>query len=105
GDGALLYDAFAPFRATGTNLYYLQQLLTYAQQDKDGRLAAAVGEVLDDLVWLSLPLARPWAFNDTPHRSAIRHGPRDYQEAGLRGLDQAVWEAKRRGIRLVVPLS
>jgi mannan endo-1,4-beta-mannosidase len=105
GDGVLLYDAFAPYRATGTNLYYLQQLLAYAQQDGNPRLAAAVGEVLDDLVCLSLPVARIWGFNDSPDRSSIRKGPDDFQEAGLRGLDQAVWEAKRRGIRLIVPLA
>jgi mannan endo-1,4-beta-mannosidase len=63
-----------------------------------------VGEVLDDLVCLSLPVARIWGFNDSTDRSAIRPGPGDFREAGLRGLDQAIWEAKRRGIRLIVPL-
>ena len=35
GDAALLLDSVTPWRATGTNLYYLQQLLSYAQQDQD----------------------------------------------------------------------
>ncbi len=104
GDAMLMTEGLSPFRATGSNLYYLQQLLTYAQQDTDGKLAAAVGEVLDDLVCLSLPVARIWGFNDSTDRSSIRKGPDDYQESGLRGLDQAIWEAKRRGIRLIVPL-
>jgi mannan endo-1,4-beta-mannosidase len=104
GDATLLTEGFSPFRGTGANLYYLQQLLSYAQQDGDGKLAAAVGEVLDDLVCLSLPVARIWGFNDTFDRSSIRKGPHDFREAGLRGLDQAIWEAKRRGIRLIVPL-
>jgi mannan endo-1,4-beta-mannosidase len=103
-DATLLGDGLAPYRATGTNLYYLQQLLSYAQQDEDRRLFAAVGEVLDDLVCLSLPVARIWGFNDSPDRSAIRRAPSAFEEAGLRGLDQAVWETKRRGIRLIVPL-
>lgn len=104
GDAALLTEGLAPFRGTGSNLYYLQQLLTYAQQDDDPKLARAVGEVLDDLVCLSLPVARIGGFNDSQDRSSIRKGPHDFQEAGLRGLDQAIWEAKRRGIRLILPL-
>ena len=103
-DASLITESLTPYRATGSNLYYLQQLLTYAQQDGNNKLVDAVGEVLDDLVCLSLPLARIWGFNDSNDRSAIRTGPNDYHEDGLRGLDQAVWEAKRRGIRLIVPL-
>ena len=42
GDAALLLDSVTPFRATGTNLYYLQQLLSYAQQDQDPTALQAV---------------------------------------------------------------
>jgi mannan endo-1,4-beta-mannosidase len=104
GDGMLLTASLTPFRGTGSNLYYLQQLFTYAQQDGDRKLSAAMDEVLDDLVCLSLPVARIWGFNDSGDRSAIRTGPAAFHEAGLRGLDQAVWEARRRGIRLIIPL-
>jgi mannan endo-1,4-beta-mannosidase len=105
-DGALLLDRVFAYRATGTNLYYLQQLLSYAQQDQDRDALRAVGEVLDDLVCLSLPVARIWGFNDSAKDpSSIRRSPREgFREEGLRGLDQAVWEAKRRGIRLIIPL-
>jgi mannan endo-1,4-beta-mannosidase len=104
-DGALLLDQLTPFRSTGTNLYYLQQLLSYAQQDHDPQALAAVREVLDDLVCLSLPVARIWGFNDSKDLSSIRRSPEEgFREEGLRGLDQAVWEAKRRGIRLIIPL-
>jgi mannan endo-1,4-beta-mannosidase len=105
-DGALLFDQFAAYRATGTNLYYLQQLLSYAQQDQDPDALRAVREVLDDLVCLSLPVARIWGFNDAAKdASSIRWSAAEgFREEGLRGLDQAVWEAKRRGIRLVIPL-
>jgi mannan endo-1,4-beta-mannosidase len=104
-DGALLIDRVSPYRATGTNLYYLQQLLTYAQQEDDRDAMRAVREVLDDLVCLSLPVARIWGFNDSKDKSSIRASPEEgFREEGLRGLDQAVWEAKRRGIRLVIPL-
>ena len=105
GDAALLLDSVTPFRATGTNLYYLQQLLSYAQQDQDPQALQAVGEVLDDLVCLSLPVARIWGFNDSKDTSSIRRSPQEgFREQGLRGLDQAVWEAKRRGIRVIIPL-
>jgi mannan endo-1,4-beta-mannosidase len=104
-EGALLLDRVSPYRATGTNLYYLQQLLSYAQQDQDPDALSAVREVLDDLVCLSLPVARIWGFNDSRDKSSIRWSPEEgFREEGLRGLDQAVWEAKRRGIRLVIPL-
>ena len=69
------------------------------------RRCEAVREVLDDLVCLSLPVARIWGFNDSKDTSSIRRSPEEgFREEGLRGLDQAVWEAKRRGIRLIVPL-
>jgi mannan endo-1,4-beta-mannosidase len=104
-DGGLLLDLIAPFRGTGTNLYYLQQLLSYAQQDHDDEALRAVREVLDDLVCLSLPVARIWGFNDSQDGSAIRRSPEEgFREEGLRGLDQAIWEAKRRGIRVIIPL-
>ena len=103
-EGALMTEWLTPYRATGSNVYYLQQLFTYAQQDGDAKLSNAVTEVLDDLVCLSLPVARLWGFNDGDDRSTIRNGPHQFHEAGLRGLDQAIWEAKRRGIRVIVPL-
>jgi mannan endo-1,4-beta-mannosidase len=103
-DGALLTEWLSPYRATGSNVYYLQQIFTYAQQDGNAKLSMAVTEVLDDLVCLSLPVARVWGFNDSTDRSTIRSAPSEFRESGLRGLDQAIWEAKRRGIRVIVPL-
>ena len=48
-------------------------------------------EVLDDLVCLSLPVARIWGFNDSKDASSIRRSPSEgFREEGLRGLDQAV---------------
>jgi mannan endo-1,4-beta-mannosidase len=51
-------------------------------------------------------VARIWGFNDSPRDpSAIRRDPSEgFREEGLRGLDQAVFEAKRRGIRVIIPL-
>ena len=74
-DGALLLNGITPYRATGTNLYYLQQLLSYAQQEQDPQALEAVREVMDDLVCLSLPVARIWGFNDSKDTSSIRRSP------------------------------
>jgi mannan endo-1,4-beta-mannosidase len=105
-DATLLQNLRTPFRATGTNLYYLPQTFAYAQQDGNDALREVATEVLDDLVCLSSPVARIWAFNDTRDRSSFRFSPQEgFRESGLRGLDEAVFEAKRRGIRLVLPLT
>ena len=71
-EGSLLLNGITAYRATGTNLYYLQQLLSYAQQEQDPQALEAVREVLDDLVCLSLPVARIWGFNDSRDSSSIR---------------------------------
>ena len=81
----LVTSSFTPYRATGTNLYYLQQLLAYAQQDGDDRIFTAVGEVLDDLVCLSLPIARIWAFNDTDRPVDHSQRPARLQRGGPAG--------------------
>ena len=104
-DGALLFDGFAAYRATGTNLYYLQQLLSYAQQDQDKDALRTVGEVLDDLVCLSLPVARIWGFNDSKDLSSIRFSPEEgFREEGLRGLDQPVGAQPLQHLRERQPL-
>lgn len=105
-DDALMQNVRSPFRATGTNLYYLPQTFAYAQQDQNSALREVATEVLDDLVCLSSPLARIWGFNDTRDRSSFRYSPAEgFRESGLKGLDEAVFEAKRRGIRLIMPLT
>ena len=58
----------------------------YAQQDHDPLALEAVREVLDDLVCLSLPVARIWGFNDSKDTSSIRRSPQEgFREDGLRG--------------------
>lgn len=95
-----------PFRALGANLYYLQQLFSYAQQPGGDRFRMQAEAALDALVCLGIPVARTNAFNDGQDEgSAIRLGPDAFQEHALRGLDQAVAAAKARGIRLVLTLT
>ena len=93
------------FRALGANVYYLQQLFSYAQQDKNDAASAPAREALDHLACMSLPIARIVAFNDTTDKAGIRPAPGVFREEGLRGLDQAVAEAKARGIRVILVLS
>jgi mannan endo-1,4-beta-mannosidase len=94
-----------PFRALGANLYYLQQLFSYAAQkiDREGSEGEAL-RALDDAACLSFNVIRLWAFNDGPDPSAIRSAPGEYREAGLVGLDRAVAEARARGLRVILTL-
>ncbi len=100
---ALTLDGL-PFRVGGTNLYYLQQLFTYAELGERDAESMAL-EALESVACMGLPVLRMWAFNDTLDRSAIRRGPDAFREVGLRGLDRAVAEAKRRGIRVILTLT
>jgi mannan endo-1,4-beta-mannosidase len=102
--GSSLTLAGRPFLVGGTNLYYLQQLFANAELGEGESLSAGM-QALDAMVCLRLPVARMWAFNEAKDRSVIRSGPDVFHEAGLRGLDRAVFEAKARGIRLILTLT
>jgi mannan endo-1,4-beta-mannosidase len=92
------------FRAVGANLYYLQQLFAYGEQGNTA-LAEPALQALDQAVCMNLAVVRTWAFNDTNDSSAIRPEPGVYRQAGLRGLDRAVAEAKARGLRIILTLT
>ena len=102
-DGSSLVLDGRRFRALGANLYYLQQLFSEAEQGSttSGQRAR---RSLDEVVCLGVGVVRAWGFNDTAFSSSIRTGPSDFKEAGLRGLDRLVAEAKARGLRLILPL-
>ncbi|MDX2022093.1 MAG: cellulase family glycosylhydrolase [Deltaproteobacteria bacterium] len=102
--GAALWVQGRPFRVGGTNAYYLQQLFANAELGERDSESVAL-QALDTMVCLRLPVARLWAFNEARDRSAIRTGPDQFREVGLRGLDRAVAEAKARGIRLILTLT
>lgn len=103
-NGARLLVDGQVFRAAGTNLYYLQQELSYAQQF-DATREARIHQVLDDAVCMNAGVIRMWAFNDTENDPAtIQSSPGMYREEGLKGLDQAVAEARARGLRVILTL-
>ncbi len=103
--GQLVDGRGQPYRALGANLYYLQQLFSYALQSGDERLAAPALAALDEAVCLGMPVVRINAFNDSSDTASIRRQPGVYREEGLRGLDRAVSEARRRGLRLILVLA
>ena len=92
-----------PFRVLGGNAYYLQQLFTYASVSPE--TAAQATGALDAMVCLSMNVVRTLGFNDTQDMAAIRKAPGQYEEAGLVALDRAVFEAKARGLRVILPLT
>ena len=92
-----------PFQVFGGNLYYVQSYSVY----EAGNLRT-VADGFDDAVRMSLSVVRTWAFNDsadTNDTATIRSAPGTYLEKGLVGLDTAVAEAKKRGIRLIMTLT
>jgi len=101
-DGSTLSLCGQPFQVLGTNVYYAQSYLCYGDGDKQ-----RVIEAFDDMVRMSLPVARIWAFYDggSGDSATIRSAPGTYREEGLVGLDRAVSEAKKRGIRLIMTLT
>ncbi len=103
-DRAVLMAGGRPLRALGANLYYLQQLFTYALGGDDSYAAPALA-ALDRAVCLGMTVIRTNAFNDGTDRAAIRTQPGVYREEGLRGLDRTIAEARRRGLRLILVLT
>jgi mannan endo-1,4-beta-mannosidase len=104
-EGSALVADGRPFRALGANLYYLQQLFTYALGGDEGKAAPALA-ALDLAVCMGMSVVRISAFNDDAgDPAAIRPQPGLYREEGLRGLDRAVTEARRRGLRLILVLA
>ena len=101
--GPLLLSDGQRFRAVGANLYYLQQLFSYAEQG-DAASALVAQQALDQAACLGFSVVRAWAFNDSQDVSSIRRTANEFREAGLAGLDRAVAEAKARGLRLILTL-
>lgn len=102
-NGSTLSLCGQPFQVLGANLYYLQSYSVY----EAGNLRT-VADGLDDAVRMSLPVVRTWAFNEgstTSDTAVIRTAPGTYNEKALVGLDTAVAEAKKRGIRLILALT
>ena len=100
-EGSSLTLCGQPFQVMGSNMYYLQSYSVY-----ESSKLSSVADGLDDAVRMSLPVIRMWAFNDgSTDSAAIRTAHDKYNEAGLVGLDTAIAEAKKRGIRVILTLT
>jgi mannan endo-1,4-beta-mannosidase len=101
-NGGALSLCGQPFQILGSNIYYLQSYSVY----ESGNLRT-VADGLDDAVRMSLPVARIWAFYDGSGSDTafIQTSPGKYSEPGLVGLDTAIAEAKKRGIRVILALT
>ncbi len=103
-DGNTLVADGRRYRAVGANLYYLQSLFAEGEAGSV-ELGRQARRALDEVLCLRLPVVRAWGFNETRYNSAIRQQPGVFREAGLRGLDRLVAEAKARGLRLILALT
>ena len=101
-NGSSLELCGQPFSAFGTNLYYLQSYAVY----EAGR-SGTMTDGLDDAVRMSLPVVRMWAYYDGSgsDTALIQTTPGKYSEPALVGLDTAIAEAKKRGIRVILTLT
>lgn len=88
-----------PFEVVGCNCYYL---MTWAA---DPGLRCHVDEILDTAVELGLNTIRTWAFNDGADQwNALQPRPGEHDARVLEALDYVVWQAARRGLRLILTL-
>ncbi|QDG53879.1 hypothetical protein FIV42_24985 [Persicimonas caeni] len=98
-DGAGLRVGDRPYRVFGCNTYYL---MAWAA---DPNLRRHVDEVLDTAVQFGLNTVRTWAFNDGEDQwNALQPRPGEHDERVLEALDYVVWQAGRRGLRLILAL-
>lgn len=80
----------------GANMYYLMTLGSYPE----GR--RLVTEILRESAGLGVTVVRIWAFADGDANYNLQTRPGVYTEAVFQGLDYAVAEAKKVGIRLIL---
>ncbi len=102
-NGSSLSLCGQPFQVFGANSYYLQSYSVY----EAGNLRT-VADGLDDAVRMSLPVIRLWAYYDGSggnDSAYIQTAPGKYSETALVGLDTAIAEAKKRGIRVILTLT
>jgi len=106
-----------PFRYVGTNCYYLFDYGTGTTYDDGGNLVGNskqyVREVLNEAQAQGIKVVRTWAFaaGDTSQALGGKYNlfekgsPGNFQETTFKGLDYAVAEARKRGMRVVLALA
>ncbi|ESQ48947.1 hypothetical protein EUTSA_v10020842mg [Eutrema salsugineum] len=84
-----------PFYANGFNAYWL----TYEATDPATRFKVTFA--LQNATIHGLTIARTWGFHDGGYR-ALQTAPGSYNELAFQGLDFAIAEAKRLGIKMII---
>jgi hypothetical protein len=87
-----------PMYVNGANFYWL---MTAAANPYT---RSQVTQVLQEAASVGLTVGRAWAFNDGVGYETLQSSPGVFNEYVFRGLDFAVAEAKRFGIRLILSL-
>ena len=85
-----------PFYVNGANLYYL---MTYGSWNRP-----VVTSILQSSASVGVNVVRTWAFADGPGNNNLQTSPGVYSEQTFQGLDFAIAEAKKFGIRLILSL-
>ncbi|CAH9115914.1 unnamed protein product [Cuscuta epithymum] len=86
----------SPFLFNGFNSYWLMHVAS----DIDQR--SKVTEVLEAASAVGLTVCRSWAFSDGSQYNALQTSPGVYDEHVFRGLDFAISEARKYGVRLIL---
>ncbi|KAI5353840.1 hypothetical protein L3X38_006734 [Prunus dulcis] len=86
-----------PYYAHGFNAYWLMYVATDPSQ-RDKILSA-----FQEATKHGLSIARTWAFSDGGYRP-LQSSPGSYNEQTFQGLDFAISEAKKHGIKLILSL-
>jgi len=87
-----------PMYVNGANIYWL---MVYGANPYT---KYAVTDVLQQAAGVGLNVVRTWAFNDGNDYNALQTSPGVFNENVFQGLDFAISEAKRLGIRLILSL-
>lgn len=88
------------FYAIGVNCYYLQNLAAYGD-------TAHLEEVFTEAKQLGVTTIRTWGFFDSPdttNPAVVQFSPGQFNENGLRALDDVLARARHHSIRLIIPL-
>jgi hypothetical protein len=87
-----------PMYVNGANIYWLMVF------GANPYTKYAITDVLQQAAGVGLNVVRTWAFNDGNDYNALQTSPGVFNENVFQGLDFAISEAKRLGIRLILSL-
>ena len=86
-------------RPQGTNVYWLMAEASYGDEGRK-----SVRLVLDDAAALGVSVIRTWAFADGPKPPHMQPAAGIFDPDLFDALDYVVEEARKRGLRLLLPL-